>query len=93
MFERQGRSKDYTESERGEEKRRRTHVNVDRPRQRQLARHRHLPSKVSGLSTYQVLGIVGVWLTFKSHSWHVDSCLGNDRDFEGGEEESCVGGL
>lgn len=35
--------------------------------------------------TYQVMGIVGVWLTFESNGWHVDSCLGNGRDFGEGE--------
>ena len=34
------------------------------------------------LPTYQVMGIVGVWLTFESDGWHFDSCLGNGDNSE-----------
>ena len=37
------------------------------------------------LPAYQVMGIVGVWLTFESDGWHFDSCLRESGDFEKGE--------
>jgi hypothetical protein len=41
--------------------------------------------------TYQVMGVVEVWLTFESDGWHSDSSLGECGDFEEGESGEFVG--
>ena len=49
---------------------------------------RGLPPALQGLMilpAYQVMGIVGLWLTFESDGWHFDSCLRESGDFEKGE--------